>query len=197
MKRKFAFTLAEALVTLAILGVLAALLIPVLESSRPDKDKLTYKKALYTMQKALSQAMDSDSFPNTANSAAYWKDTKIEPEAFCESVAESLNIAGNVNCNIPAGSSSFANPNFTTNDGIRYWGLEGKFTSDNRTIYADRALSKNEINSLEKTRGRDADDLGLKIRVGYDGRVDTPDTDEFELENGLVDMSLQSSEGNL
>ncbi len=195
--KKFAFTLSEALVTLAILGVLAAILIPVLDNIRPDKDKLTYKKALYSLQKALSSAMDSDVFPNTANSAAYWKDERIEPEAFCEAVAESLNVAGDVNCKIPSGSSSFVNPNFTTNDGIRFWGLEGKFTSDDRTIYADRALSQNEINTLETKRGRSADDLGLKIRVGYDGRVDTPDTDEFEFENGLIEMSLQATEGNL
>lgn len=195
--KKNAFTLSEALVTLAIIGVLAAILIPVLDNVHPDKDKITYKKALYTMQKALSNAMDSDSFPVTINSAAYWRDEKIEPAAFCEAIAESLNVSGKVNCNIPEGSSSYTNPNFITNDGIRFWGLEGKYTGNNRTIYVDRNISENEINTLSGKRGRSADDLGLKIRVGYDGRIDTPDTDEFEFENGLVDMSLQSSEGNL
>ena len=37
---KKAFTLSEALITLAILGVLAAILIPVLDNVRPDKDKI-------------------------------------------------------------------------------------------------------------------------------------------------------------
>ena len=71
---KKAFTLSEALVTLAIIGVLAAILIPVIDNVRPDKDKITYKKALYSMQSAVSNAMDSTVYSMAANSSAYWKD---------------------------------------------------------------------------------------------------------------------------
>ena len=54
-----AFTLSEALVTLAIIGVLAAILIPVINNVRPDKDKIAYKKAIYSLSNAVSNAMDS------------------------------------------------------------------------------------------------------------------------------------------
>lgn len=196
-----AFTLSEALVTLAIIGVLAAILIPVIDNVRPDKDKITYKKALYSMQNALSNAMDSSIFATAANSAAYWKDPSIGPSAFCEEIANSLNTTGSINCT-PATNSSYSDPNFITTDGIRFWGFEGNFpdSSDNRTIYVDRGLGPRELATIGAKRHNSlttnvADDLGLKIRIGYDGKVDTPDDEDYEYENGLIEMSLQSKEG--
>ena len=88
-----AFTLSEALITLAIIGVLAAILIPVIDNVRPDKDKITYKKALYSMQSAISNAMDSTLYSMAANSSAYWKDENVGDSDFCNAVADALNTA--------------------------------------------------------------------------------------------------------
>lgn len=186
---KKAFTLSEALITLAILGVLAAILIPVLDSARPDKDKITYKKALYTMQGAMSNAMDSTVYSVAANSAAYWKDENIGDSDFCLALADSLNTAGKVDC---VSESSYDSPNFITTDGIRYWGLEGKFADDTREIFVDRAIGTNELKAVERTRNRTGQDAkGLKIRVHYNGKVDTADTEAYDLENDLIENSLQ------
>ena len=201
---KKAFTLSEALITLAILGVLAAILIPVIDSARPDKDKITYKKALYTMQGAVSNAMDSTVYSVAANSAAYWKDENIGEEDFCRSIADSLNIAGRIKCGTsdgysceadevkPAGSSCYSDPNFITTDGIRYWGLEGKFADDTREIFVDRAIGTNELKAVERSRNKTGNEAkGLKIRVHYNGKVDTADTPEYDFENDLIENSLQ------
>lgn len=186
---KKAFTLSEALITLAILGVLAAILIPVLDSARPDKDKITYKKALYTMQGAMSNAMDSTVYSVAANSAAYWKDENIGDSDFCLALADSLNTAGKVDC---VSESSYDSPNFITTDGIRYWGLEGKFADDTREIFVDRAIGTNELKAVERTRNRTGENAkGLKIRVHYNGKVDTADTEAYDLENDLIENSLQ------
>lgn len=192
-----AFTLSEALITLAIIGVLAAILIPVIDNVRPDKDKITYKKALYSMQSAISNAMDSTLYSMAANSSAYWKDDKVEDDTFCEAIADALNTAGRVDC---VGPSSYVNPNFITTDGIRYWGLEGKFTGDTRTIFVDRGLGTKELRTIAAKRGKIGDGTGLQIRVRYDGKVDTPestDSENFDFENELIENSLQVTAGKM
>ncbi len=192
-----AFTLSEALITLAIIGVLAAILIPVIDNVRPDKDKITYKKALYSMQSAISNAMDSTLYSMAANSSAYWKDDNIGDDDFCEAIADALNTAGRVDC---IGPSSYVNPNFITTDGIRYWGLEGKFTGDTRTIYVDRGLGTKELQTIAAKRGKIGDGTGLQIRVRYDGKVDTPestDSENFDFENELIENSLQVTAGKM
>ena len=89
---KKAFTLSEALVTLAIIAVLLAILIPVIDNVRPDKDKVYYKKALYDMQNAVANAMDSTVYSVAANSAAYWADDNVGESDFCKSIAHQAKL---------------------------------------------------------------------------------------------------------
>ncbi len=209
---KKAFTLSEALVTLAIIAVLFAILIPVIDNVRPDKDKVYYKKALYDMQNAVANAMDSTVYSVAANSAAYWADDNIPDHTFCQSIADALNTSGAVHCGNPTDNfkfecaaddqsargplgSCYSSPNFITSDGIRYWGLEGKIfsldseTGRTREIYVDRPISDSEFKKVVSKRGSDAQ--GLKIRVSYDGKIDTADTDKYDYENDLIENSLQ------
>ncbi len=199
---KKAFTLSEALITLAILGVLAAILIPVINNVRPDKDRITYKKALYSMQGAISQAMDDATLLSMGSVTNQWGlDPEalplegLAPEAFCKAVADSLNVAGKVNC---SGTSSYQSPNFITTDGIRYWGLEGAIPSGGeKVIYVDRNLSSNELRNLasKRLRGTGGEAQGLKLVVRGDGKVQVPEGDDYAFENELIENSLQVSAG--
>ena len=209
---KKAFTLSEALVTLAILGVLAAILIPVLDNVRPDKDKIMYKKAMYAMQSAASSAIDEISKAST-NASAYWADDSFSANTFCEQIAGSLNLAGQDNC----ASNSWTTqnpkkyvkgdsnkPDFTTTDGVMWWKLSNyKFSNDGN----DPEAADNKVHDIVVTRKDQYDANGnwkesyepLRIQVRYDGKVGTGvprAAYTYSKENDLLEDSMNISQGH-
>ncbi len=162
---KKAFTLSEVLISLAIIGVISAILIPVLNNVRPDKERILYKKAMYTLQNAISTALNDNS-EKVANSAAYWGDSTTDSTAFCADVAGALNVVGTINCGITGSSTS---PNFVTVNGSKWWGLGGdKFTQSGSN------MSKVITVDVDGNNGKNSDGVDqLKIKVRFDGKVST------------------------
>lgn len=205
--KKNAFTLSEALVTLAILGVLAAILIPVLDNVRPDKDRIMYKKAMYAMQGAVSSVMDEITAVAT-NTNYYWADAVAKDSVdFCEKVAGSLNTTGRVRCGdvgqswenaeakAKGESGDTAEPDFITTDGIMWWGLaKYKFGTDstnpneaNSEVHNIYVTRKDQYNSDGSMKDGNAP---LKIQVRYDGRVGTGEGADWAAENDFLEDSL-------
>ena len=133
---KRAFTLAEMLITMCIVGVLAVIVLPVLNNVFPNQEKMMFKKAYYLTEKVVSELVnDEDLYPEidsddqkpylgntvevTYKGNKYSGDTK-----FCELFAARVNTASDIDCS----SHSFSNNSvassytFKTSDGI-VWDL--------------------------------------------------------------------------
>jgi len=173
------FTLAEVIVTLSIIGVISALLIPSLKTARPDEDKLFFKKGIYTFQSGVNNVLKE-------NQQGYLEHLPTDTE-FCNNVAENIHTRGVINC----GTSSYANPNFISTDGMRFWGLEGTFDGSTvdihgkkaKIIYMDRTLKDSEMARLTagKLRGNDYRTPGLKVYVNTKGKVSISADDTYEM----------------
>ncbi len=114
MKNKRAFTLAELMIVLTILGVVAAILTPLVFNSAPDENKLRFKKAYYTLQRTTDAIMNSDTYPEgdmskVANPA----------KTFCYAFSDMLNTMydnceGTSALNVNSGSAFIYDPSNST-----------------------------------------------------------------------------------
>lgn len=134
MTIKKGFTLAEVMVTLGILGVLAAIIIPAVMNVSPDTNRVMLKKAYSTLEKSVSNLINDDAaYPgdvtqsiggvtvpagfNNLNTTG--TTTPGGQDKFCYLFVQQLNTVGTVN--YTANSCGF-----TTTDGI-HWNIWDSF----------------------------------------------------------------------
>ena len=180
-----ALTLAEAIVTIAVIGIIAVIAIPLLKANSPDKDALAFRKAFYNVVLSFDKATQAIDL----NCGSDWKKCRdISP---CTLVVSYMNTIGDINCE---DESSYEFPNFKTADGIIYWGFENGFDGDTKTIYVDRKLTAREqsISSLQKERGDIYLTTGLRIVLTSDGGVFVPNTSDFAYENAIMEKPLKT-----
>ena len=98
--KKFGFTMAEMMVALAVMSVIATMLIPAIMQVRPDKPKTLFKKAYYISERIVSELIndedlyptvdDKEGFDNTDQVAIGGK-TYEGNSKFCELFANKVN----------------------------------------------------------------------------------------------------------
>lgn len=174
---KKGFSLTETLISLAIIAVLAALLVPMFISNSPNKEAMMYKKAIYTLQAAVDEAWNDFVYsPSDANNGidasgdTYWKN--IDGVDFCKNVVSHMNVMQDVSCSSGKNIAGFIDepqeiptPDIITANGIKWWGLaDNKFTDSvlQKTIYVD-------VNGDSRPNQVGVDIL--KININYDGKV--------------------------
>ncbi|MDD3436574.1 MAG: prepilin-type N-terminal cleavage/methylation domain-containing protein [Candidatus Gastranaerophilales bacterium] len=151
---KKGFTFSEMLVTILIIGIVAAIIIPLIPNIMPSQNKVMFKKAYSTLENTVSElinnsmyypeeqtALDaggvtvSRGFNYTLNSSGgYYTNNK-----FCTLFSDLLNTVGSVSC--PAYNVA-GTGTFTTTDGV-VWTLNFPTYSD--TTPTPPAYKANEI----------------------------------------------------
>lgn len=134
MQIKKGFTLSEVMVTLTLVGVLAALLIPGIMDRRTSPSKVMFRKAYFVLEKAVSEASNNlmaypanvvastdvpseqveQGFNNTTITPATMN-VPSDANKFCYVFTQKLNIIGKSECKTLTGNNTF-----TTTDGI-FW----------------------------------------------------------------------------
>lgn len=186
MRNKKAMSLAEVLVSLAVIGILTMILIPVITKTTSNKEKFLYKKAINTMQNAVSAVMNDNGVVNSSN---FWPELSNNGQSFREAVAAKIVTIDGVSSSKGTSSDS---PDFKSNDGMIWWGLPDEWpTSGSKPAkYVDVNVDVNGAGgsnlSSENATGEQKPDQ-LKIRVMKDGRVVVPSYDE-----GGSDWSYES-----
>ena len=166
MKRYRAFTLAEIIITISIIGALAILTIAIANNSVPNKEMVMLKKAYFLTSRAVNELInDEDFYPETSDDnsqgfahtmigpqgtktreeeAKYHGQTYSGNQKFCGLVATKLNLTGDETINERCAKriSLDEGGNFTTTDGV-VWSMpsdpDGSFQKNNNTetIYID------------------------------------------------------------
>ena len=168
MKKSFcnAFTLAEVMITLVVLGILAAILMPVVKNLYPDKQMVMFRKAYYVAERMVYELVNDENF-YPSKEGKYGLDNVIAvsymgksfgdsssetseaaKSKFCGLFAEKVNVSDYdaVDCatahtpTLNGGSAS--TPAFTTTDGVAWYMPISDFITDtpttfSRSIYVD------------------------------------------------------------
>ena len=154
MKKKSGFTLAEVLITLAIIGVVAAIMLPAIKNAQPNKEMALVKKAYYNTTRLVSELInDEDFYPEREDEAlsgfsnvsiidqvgdheARFQGREYSgPGKFCGLFAAKINTVSEPNCNARVDLS--AGGNFRTPDGIIWSMPVGTWANGTEDIYVD------------------------------------------------------------
>ena len=115
-KVKQGFSLAEALMTMVVLGIILAFVLPSITSTKPSESKLLYKKTFFTISEAMMAVINNPDLYDTTKYDVLKYPVDTEGENFCQYLAGYLNTVGNVNCdNDNDGSFRLANGVFISN----------------------------------------------------------------------------------
>lgn len=147
MRRK-GYTLSEVLVALGIVGVLAAIMLPLVNKARPNTNKILYLKSYDSLVQAVSTIANSENIYGETRSVGgkdynlskyplldYGQPKSNEFHAFqgatklCELIRESFGVAANqvhAACGTDGGIDNY---NFETKNGV-HWKIEPKDNSD-------------------------------------------------------------------
>lgn len=177
---KKGFTLAETLVSMAVMGLIVAITLPMIYRTRPNNEMVMFQKAYYLTNRVVSEMINDETlypdkeddllsgFANT--DPAVFRGAEYEGERkFCEIFALKLNT----DCDV--------NGNMTTSDGM-YWTLPIGFFDEGSHVIRVDVNGRTDHPCEEQTRNEFFDDNDnsctrpdrFVIIVNRNGRLSLP-----------------------
>lgn len=215
---KKGFTLQELLISLAIVGVVAALVMPMLSSLRPNKTKTTFMKVYNTLTTQTAEILD--------NSSLYWDEydekgvvtksglystarPQIEPymsdancgtnNKFAAIMAHNLAVIGTPT--YTAETNSIAT--FTTTNGVN-WRFETSVEKEGTEIIGNKVDVTVNVNPSDKSNNNPClydttctKPNQFKFRIHNDGGIEPADALGMAYLQNSTDMRLSSDDTDL
>ena len=193
-----AFTYTEMIIVVMILGVLAMLVMPVLKNVVPSKNKVLYRKAVYSFSEMVAEVTSDNNMFKQNVSNVFSQDMMTDLQQsrnFCEKIISKINIIGVADCSkaIPSSAGNSFEPNFVTADGMRWlvgnWKYSQEWPNSSNTFpYIDIYVDVNGNDGMNKfttsSENLECEKLDVyKIRLGINGKVYTPGGSKFACEN--------------
>ncbi|MFA6988538.1 MAG: type II secretion system protein [Candidatus Gastranaerophilaceae bacterium] len=176
---KKAFTLAEVLITLALIGVISSIIIPALMNSLPNNNKYLYRAAYRTVEQVLSDLINNGSLYSDALNNGFKNTT--DATYFCDNFTNEVNLINSTDCaNVRTPSANPTVPNFTTSNGMRWWGFVNTFATT-ANIWVD-------VDGANKGKNTISSDI-LRINIQQLGKIIITDCPENKF---LTDNSVTS-----
>lgn len=194
--KKSAFTLTEVLITLTLIGVVMAMVIPVVRSSVTDTSGLQFKKSFTDLQNAVEMAMeDPESLSLGYDPISGF--AGATPENLCKMISNQITTIGSLNCAGDSSDRATQNPSFQQINGVSYWNIGGtgtvafkngstdcsasSYTKDcTRTVWLD-------IDGTQKGKNNHGKDQ-FRLLLRYDGKVmlGDPSSDDWNVEETAI-----------
>ena len=114
ISKMFGFTLAEIMVVLIVIGVLTAILLPIVANSIPDKNVMKFKKANTTLSNVIRELVNSGEYYLEGNLGLLKDGSEVSSITyFCQTLADNLNTK-KVNCS--TATKSVSDDDFASED---------------------------------------------------------------------------------
>ena len=199
---KKAFTLAEMMISFAIIATIASLMMVRFKNVSPKETIVNYKKAYVTVQQAVAQLIsDANSFPTgnfdqiakiesgeiVINDDGLVTET-VNSNEFCKKLVRALNTIGTPQC-------SSKGLNMTLSNGIELHDIAGQsFDGADADNYIKKHIDiivdtngKKAPNTTEPHEKRDR----FRIRIYVDGKVTT--SNEWAAENAIFEAGTTAA----
>ena len=141
---KKGFTLAEVMITLTVIGIITAVIIPVAINSKPDENIMKFKKAHNTLYQVISELVNSNKYCSNGDLGVLPNGDLVDsPTYLCETFADIVS-AKTVNCSNKSTSGESVILNSTS-----AWVSEG---GENGVAVTQEAIiaAKNKADSICK-----------------------------------------------